>query len=177
VLGLLAIGLSVYFFVIGRRTETSVAGSLTKIEAQADMLQRITGRQLDRLTRFVTTRQPGQEALPELLSILVQLPQNITASLQQVSTNQNQQQLIRELVISYIVSYFYSVQTNYWAQSYLPESDNFDKTNPVHLATRRILDTSAADFNRLEVVAKPHKHFLSVIIANPSSKKAMNILI
>ncbi len=40
-----------------------------------------------------------------------------------------------------------------------------------------ILRISAKTVNKLEVVAKPHKHFLRVIMTSPSSKKATNILI
>ena len=52
VLGFLAIAMSVYFFVVGRKTEREVSNSLIKIETQADMLQKLSGRQMDRLTGY-----------------------------------------------------------------------------------------------------------------------------
>lgn len=55
-LAILAIGLSVYFFVIARRAESSIENSLTRIETQAEMIQKVTGRQLERLTKFITER-------------------------------------------------------------------------------------------------------------------------
>ena len=86
ILGILAIAISIHFFVVGRKTESAVSNSLTKIETQAQMLQRVTGRQLDRLTKFVTERPSRvEDVLPDLLVALGQLPATITTTLQQTS--------------------------------------------------------------------------------------------
>ena len=87
ILGLLAIALSVYFFVQSRNTERGVSNSLTKIETQAEMLSRLTSKQLDWLTKYVTEeRLPSSE--PQVLQIvmrLVELARPLTASLRQMS--------------------------------------------------------------------------------------------
>ena len=118
ILGGFAVGLSVHFFVINRKTEKDVSNSLTKIETQAELLQKITGRQLDRLTKYVTAQRSGaiDEALPQLITILAELPQTIIAQTQQ-STSGNQDQLTDELIGCYIGLYFYVAQTNYWSQT------------------------------------------------------------
>ena len=54
ILGILAIVLSLWFYRQTKDTEKEVSRSLSKIETQAEMLQKITGKQLDRLTKFVT---------------------------------------------------------------------------------------------------------------------------
>ena len=46
----------------------------------------------------------------------------------------------------YIVLYFYTAQTNYWAQFYLPDPSNFDLTDQFHLLVERIVDRSCEDF-------------------------------
>ena len=80
ILAIVAIGLAVYFFVVGRNTETRVGSSLTKIETQAEMLQRLTGRQLDRLTKFVTEdKRPADDSrLTEFLALVMQVAKPLT---------------------------------------------------------------------------------------------------
>jgi hypothetical protein len=46
-LGVLSMVLSLVFFAAAKKTEKSVDMSLVKIETQTDMLQKITGKQLD----------------------------------------------------------------------------------------------------------------------------------
>jgi len=46
VLAFFAIGISIWFFIVGRNTEKEVTNSLTQIKTQAEMLQKISGKQL-----------------------------------------------------------------------------------------------------------------------------------
>lgn len=153
ILGIMAIGISIYFFVINRNTESNVKSSLTKIETQADMLQKITGRQMDRLTKIVADQKPGgdQSAMVAMVKMLSELPQTITASLPRDPNTQNNEQLINELITCYIGLYFYSAQTNWWAQLMLPDADEFDPNNVIQTTAKRIVDLSASDF---ELMAK-----------------------
>jgi len=43
--------LSVVFYFAGRNTEVRVSTSLAKIEAQTDALQKLSGRQIDKLLK------------------------------------------------------------------------------------------------------------------------------
>lgn len=148
ILGLLAIALSVYFFVQSKNTEKGVSNSLTKIETQAESLQKLTSRYLDRLTRYVTEDKPDamSESVPTLVAILSQLPQTITNTLMQVAPRDKTQELTTELYSCYIALYFYIAQTNYWSQFYLPRASEFKEDDPFHTLVRRIVDMSAADF-------------------------------
>lgn len=147
ILGILAIGLSVYFFVQGRSTEQGVSNSLTKIETQAEMLQKITGRQMDRLTKYVTEERPAEPHMTQTLIALLELAKPLTANLQQTSGSVDSEKLVTELVTCYIGLYYYTAQTNYWAQWYLPPITEFDETNQFHTLTKTVVDQSAADFN------------------------------
>lgn len=149
-LALLAIGLSVYFFVINGKTEKEVSNSLTKIETQADLLSKITGRQLDRLTKFVTQPKSQSDPLEEMIKVITELPRNLTSSLhslQQYPTSANNDQLLNELVTCYIGLYFYCAQANFWSQLNIPAEEEFDETNVVQNTARRIVNLSATDFD------------------------------
>lgn len=59
ILAVFAIGLSIYFFVETKNTEQRVTNSLAKIEAQAEGLQKLNAKWMDRLTRYVTEDRPA----------------------------------------------------------------------------------------------------------------------
>src|SRR3989339_1546620 len=111
ILAVLAITFSILFFVLSKKTETQALSSLTKIETQADSLQKLTGRWMDRLTRYVTSERPSilDESFPQLLTILSQLPQAITATITQVPARETADDTIYSF---YIILYFYTAQTN-----------------------------------------------------------------
>lgn len=169
ILGGLAIGLSVYFFVQGRTTERDVSNSLTKIEAQAESLQRLTSRYMDRLTRYVTAERPDamSESVPMLMTILSQLPQTLTATLMQASPGGRSQELQTEVYSCYIALYFYIAQTNYWSQFYLPRASDFSEENEFHVLVRRTVDMSCADFGLIASVLE--KCDQSRLQANPQA--------
>lgn len=151
ILGAFAIALSIYFFVQTKSTEKEVTSSLSKIETQADSLQKINAKWMDRLTRYVTEPRtnPTEESIPILIQILSQLPQNITSSLTQAPQQNTQEQLVNEIYSSYIALYFYIAQTNYWSQFYLPNAHDFDQNNEFHTLVKRIVDMSNSDFNHI----------------------------
>ena len=154
VLAVLAIALSVYFFVIGRRTETSVSTSLSKIETQAEMLQKITGKQLDRLTRFVTEERPRPEdpQFQRMVEVFIQLAQPLSGSIAQTHQRQPDAQVAQELISCYIGLYYYAAVTNYWAQQFLPGAADYDDANEYHKLARKVVDQSASDFNAMAAI-------------------------
>lgn len=154
ILAVFAIALSIYFFVAGKRTEIKLASSLTKIETQAEMLQKLAGKQLDRLTKYVTEDRPGSidESIPQLITVLSQLPQTLIAQIQYSSATADREQLVSELITCYIAIYFYTAQTNYWSQFYLPALADFEEAQPFHTLVKRIVDLSASDFQFIAAV-------------------------
>src|SRR5215471_11938514 len=76
VLGVVAIWLSIYFFMKGKDTETNIRVALAEIREQTGALERIAGRQLDRLTKAIAT--PRGESLPpkiaDMLAAVTQYP-------------------------------------------------------------------------------------------------------
>jgi len=152
IIGLLAIVLTIWFFVLSKNTENRITESLSKIETQASMLERISGRQLDRLTKFVT--QPhtstSEKALAELVPFLKEFP---TSMIKAPTEGQLQtvEALKRELTWAYGALYFYIGQTNFWSQFDLPPAGDFDPKVPIQNEAKAVVDLSFKDFG---VVAK-----------------------
>jgi hypothetical protein len=148
ILSIVAIALSVYFFVQSRNTDKNVSVSLSKIESQSEMLQKITGKQVDRLTRFVTEDKNQQisQILPNIIKTMQELPSAITESLNDKTTSNSSDELLKELISCYIALYFYITQTNFWSQFYLPKIEEYDDKNELHNTTKRIVDMSSKDF-------------------------------
>ena len=148
VVSVLAIALAIYFFVSAKTVEKAVSNSLIKIETQAETLQRISGRQLDRLTRYVVdqkTKAPDPQ-VEQLLTFLMQIAPRLEASVAQRGADPSTDALVRELDSCYIGLYYYSALANYWSQFYLPKVEEFDETNHFHALVQRVTDQSAADF-------------------------------
>jgi hypothetical protein len=163
ILGLVSIGVAgvaiwfaFYVYDKGRTTDQSITNSLSKIEAQADALQKLTTKWMDRLTRYVTTdRPPGplDESLSGLITALTQLPEAITAitlKISQPQTNAPPEHLIDGVIYGYIAMYYYTALTNFWAQANLPDASTFDPNSEFHQLMRRSIDGSCQDFRHIE---------------------------
>src|SRR5437773_694826 len=66
ILAVIAIWLSLYFYTRGKDTEKSVTNALAEIKAQTAALERLSAKQLDRLTKFATEGRPTDPALAEV---------------------------------------------------------------------------------------------------------------
>lgn len=73
ILSVVAIFLSAYFYTQTKNTEKSVNEALAEIKTQTANLDKLTGKLLDRLTRFVTTPQPMDATQAQLLDIINKL--------------------------------------------------------------------------------------------------------
>ena len=157
ILGAFAIVLSIYFFVQSKKTEQSISVSLAKIEAQTDALQKIAGRQLDRLTKYVTqSHNPAtDDALAELIPVLKDLPKSLLGSRSDAITPTPGTEDAQELLIAYGALYFYIGQANFWSQLNLPSAAQYDPTQPIQSEAKTIVDLSAQDFNYVaEILGK-----------------------
>jgi hypothetical protein len=148
VLSILAISLSAYFYTQTKNTEKDVAGLLEGIRAQTDALQRIVGRQMDRLIRGVTEQpEGGIRIVYEVLAAIKEIPGSVTNLLQQPSSAaQAAQQWYIEAIKGYIGAYYYAALANIAHQYYLPPLDQLQEGDIL----KRIVDTSHADFVMLD---------------------------
>lgn len=72
ILAVLSICLSLYFYNKSKDTETNVKIYLEEIKTQVATLERLTGKWMDRFTRYVTTPQPIDAMSEHLLEFIKQ---------------------------------------------------------------------------------------------------------
>ncbi len=174
VLGPLSIWLSLTFYHKAKDAETETAKALAAIKAQTGALERLTGRWMDRLTRYVTGPRPADESLTLLVTTLAQLPSSLLSQLQ--GQGSDARAMSAELVSTYIAIYYYVGVANVLSRGLLPEQSEFEEANDVHSGLRRLVDMSAQDFNFMAEIlnrtdlallnASPYKHLLDEALAN-----------
>ena len=150
VLGGFAIALSVYFYDKAKNAERETAKALEAIRAQSDALQRLTGKWMDRFTRHATEPKPADEGLLTLVSAVANLPTLILTHLrvQPESGDPGNEEALRSAVVDgYIALYYYTALANVASQALLPPEEDFDPGEPRHGELKRIVDSSAADFD------------------------------
>lgn len=142
VLAIVAIFLAVYFYSQAKKTEKEVSSSLSKIETQADALGKISGRQLDRLTKHVTEQRTA-ESQPEikaLVEIATTISQGFAHNLPTAGAGD------RIETLKYLIAcYYYCGLSNYYAYMSLPPPSDFDDINQFHNLTKIVLDQSHND--------------------------------
>ena len=148
-LGGFAIWLSIHFYEKAKDAEKQAALLLEGIRVQTDSLQKLTGRWMDRFTRHATEPKPMDEGLMTLVSAVANLPTTILTTLRinPGADNAQIEPLQAELVNTYIGLHYYSAVANVALQTHLPAATEYDETNTGHAALRRLLDSTAADFN------------------------------
>lgn len=148
-LGVLAIWLSWAFYSKAKDAEKQTAVTLEAIKSQSEMLQRLTGRWMDRLTRYATEPRPADEGLMMLVNTMANLPTTILTHLRVQTTTTSEpsiEPLIADLVDCYISLYHRTAMANVCAQLLLPSPDLFDEENSEHAFVKGIVDGSANDF-------------------------------
>ena len=174
VLGPLSIWLSLHFYSKAKDAEKETATALEAIKAQTGALERLTGKWMDRLTRYVTGPKPADESLTLLITTLAQMPTNLLSqfhTLGQGGPRPDTEALLAELTSCYIVIYYYVGISNVLGQSLLPDDPGeFDADDEGYALAQRVIDGSANDFaymaNLLQQVeperlaASPYKHLL-----------------
>src|SRR5262249_15048645 len=127
-LALISIWLSIHFYVSGRQTESAVRDALTEIRVQTNMLQQLAGRQLDRLTKFVTTREDksGMDSLRDAAAkFLAHVPQMLTTATTPTAKPETPAVVIEQLATAHMALYFYAIQANLFAQDNIPGPAQF----------------------------------------------------
>jgi hypothetical protein len=143
VLAVVAIVLAVYFYTQSKKTEKEVSMSLSKIEAQSQALEKITGNQVERLTKHLTERDSLESISPNLQELLKNVSQKGITNNEQNNSNND-----RLIAIKYMIgAYHYCAVSNYYAFMSLPAIENFDEENHFHQRTKGMLDTTSSDVN------------------------------
>lgn len=135
----IAIYLSLHFYDKAKQSEKETSNSLVEIKTQTDMLQKLTGKWMDKFVRSATTDKPDQidSSFREIIQIVAQIPHNRPTEIPETTSNSLSGQ---QTVNLYILLLYYSAQTNVWAGSYLP--DEYDITDTAHTHLSDLLDSS-----------------------------------
>jgi hypothetical protein len=150
ILAVIAIGMSIYFFVQSKNNETKVQTALEGIRSQTDALQGLSAKWMDRLTKYVTSPRPEMtESSQILLTIIRELPENIVNRLGHMQGPQTEQILRQEVIASYIALYYYTGVANVWAQYCLPPPEDIETHKDYFTLVRGVVDRSCADFDYL----------------------------
>ncbi|MFA6190959.1 MAG: hypothetical protein WC665_01275 [Sulfurimonas sp.] len=147
VLAIVAIVLAVYFYTQAKQSEKDVANSLSKIEAQSQALEKITGRQVERLTKHITERKGLDEIHPDL-KIIADMASTFKQSNNKIQNFEGNDRL--QIVKYMIGAYYYCSVANYYAFMSLPEASNFDEKNNFHNRTKHTLDTTSSDVKYIQ---------------------------
>jgi len=150
-LGGFSIWLSFQFYTKAKDAEVSAAKSLEGIKSQTDTLQRLAGKWIDRLTKYVTEPKPADEGMMTLVAAVADLPTTILSQVQLNSPTStdfqaNSPLVIQDLVSCYIAVYWYAAMSNVATQALLPSKDEFDLANDSHVLVQRLIDGSAQDY-------------------------------
>ncbi|SRR5258708_5147882 len=147
ILAIVAVGLSLWFYDKAKTSEKSVEVALSAIQAQTGTLERITGRQLDRLTKAVTTMAPGGrlQPLPPELSDALAAVKHLPAALE-TKTTQLQETAARadacaaELRTTMIAAHYYAAVANRAWQNWVPAEPSSDD------GATQMVNVTAGDF-------------------------------
>lgn len=146
-LGVLAIAISIYFYNRAKESEKATSVALEAIRSQSEMLQKLTGRWMDRFTRHAVEPRPADEGLLQLVQVVASLPTTILAHMQVKPVDGSaQESLVSQAVDAYVGLYYYTALANVLAQTHLPEEQAFNAQDQYHQTVQALVDRTAADF-------------------------------
>lgn len=102
-LAVLAIVLSVIFFISAKNSEKSTSNALENIKAQTEILRDITAKQMTRLIKSATDQRP----IDEIITLITTVKSIPDSNLLQIK-EQEVRSLTTQAIEGYIGSYYYS---------------------------------------------------------------------
>ena len=147
IIAIVAIFQACFFYSRGKDTEGRVESALEGIKSQVSTLKDANSRITDRLARFATAPRNDSAQTAELFATTLQSLPEIALKLAPPSQVSNDPALQAEVTLSYVGLWYYAASTNVWASFCLPRPEDFDAER--HALVKRIVDTSAADFEKM----------------------------
>ena len=148
-IAMIAIALSVVFFLSAKKAEREASNALEAIKAQTKTLSDITSRQMSRLIKNVTEQKPVED----ILKIIVTMG-GLKAPLGHELKTQEVEQLTATAIEGFLGSYYYCMITNILTQYLLPYENDYYSGNDTHKSMRDIMDLSNRDFHNIDNVIK-----------------------
>lgn len=156
-LGILAGGLSLYFFNLSKESERRASQLLENIKTQTETLQKLTGRWMDKLINYSTQSQPVySETLTTLMTVIQEMPTRISTSLPRGT---GEDAVKREMIVGYIGTYYYAALTNVILQSHVPTK--FDVLDDEHKLVQKLLEGTYGDVQIFKNLLAAHGNDLT----------------
>ncbi len=146
IVGFVAIALAAYFYTQSKNIEREVSNALASIQAQTDALQKLTGRWMDRLTRYATESRPSEDTLMHIARVIGEIPTNIASQLRAPAADATAQALLSEVIAVYIATYYYTAVANVALQAHLPALESVAADD----RAKKLVDQSYIDFNTMD---------------------------
>lgn len=156
VLAVISIWLALYFYKESKNAERETSSLLSKIGAQTDLLQKVTGKMLD---KYVTYSTQPRQVDPVTQALLTQFVQNnSTQALTDNASVTDDSQVMQELTTLYIAVNYHSAVENAGLQNSLPATiqelegdmrwlkDAMDASYLDFTVSKRWLETNGGDF-------------------------------
>lgn len=125
VLAVVAMAQSLYFYNQAKASERAAAETLAAIRAQTQTLEKIAGRQLDRLTRFATQpRQPAGD-VTHVVALMRELS-TLTAAAPPSPAQGTISKEVQTILNTYNVAYFSALANVGWA-AFMANDKNFEE--------------------------------------------------
>lgn len=116
-LAILALWLSLRFFFSTNKSEKEATSLLAEIRTQANLIQRVTGKMLDKYVTHSTTSQPDQaEVLMKLWTM-----STTSTGLVDEQKSFSDKDVLQELTALYIATAYHSALTNMFLQEYISD--------------------------------------------------------
>jgi len=119
ILAVIAIWLAIHFFVNSKRSENEVSNLLSKLEAQTQILAKVTGKMLDKYVTYSTQPKQADETTILLMQLISGVGLN-NGIIGEGPTVRNAPAM-QELTTLYIATLYHAALTNIVMQPNLPE--------------------------------------------------------
>jgi len=150
-LAIIAIAQALYFFCQTKYSETKVNESLEAIKTQAKVLEKLTDKQLNKLTHFATTTYP--KSIENLIEKFGNQPPQ-----EAINLSNQVESLTQEAINAYIATLYYSGLTNIFSRFNLPPSkEEFDPSNNDHMLIQNYVDGSSRDYYLVKSILEKYK--------------------
>jgi hypothetical protein len=155
IVAIIAILLSVVFFISAKNAEKETVKALAGIQGQTDTLKDITSKQMTRLIKNLTEHRP----IDEILKIISQVKEQPNKSLQLELKELEVEQLTASAIEGYIGAYYYSAVANCWIQGYIADESISDVYGEEGLNyIKQLVDISYQDFHNLKTILDKVHH-------------------
>jgi hypothetical protein len=146
VTGVVALSLSVVFFLSAKKAETNTNQYMVEIKSATSQLSRLSMRLLDRLTTALVAPRPTEERLVDALRDVSNLKTLSESSTDEIDSKTTKAQLEQFRVDNLVTAFYYAATTNITTQGLMPAAPDDSDSYKIY---KYGLDQSQSDFKTM----------------------------